>query len=82
MDHTNQKGTLVSPGAHWFPQAHTIVRITPTNKPGIKTSSSTSLSKYLVFLMQPPIPLLIIFTHCRLPAQRARDRTRKQRANI
>ena len=26
----NQKGTLVSPGAHWFPQAHTIVRITRT----------------------------------------------------
>ena len=24
----NQKGTLVSPGAHWIPQSHTIVRIT------------------------------------------------------
>ena len=29
---TNQKGTLVSPGAHWFPQSPTIVRITHTTK--------------------------------------------------
>jgi len=28
VDHTNQKGTLVSPGVRWFPQSPTIVRIT------------------------------------------------------
>ena len=34
MDQTNQKGTLVSPGAQWFPQAYTIVRITTAASDG------------------------------------------------
>ena len=26
MNHTNQKGTLVSPGPHWFPQAQPLTQ--------------------------------------------------------
>ena len=47
VDHTNQKGTLVSPGAHWFPQSPTIVRITSTTS----TTTTTSYSILVVSLL-------------------------------